>query len=193
MRPGTKAIVGQPAGRPPAPGELALVQAFLNTVCEEIDRELLETPADLRAWLVEAGLLAPDAPVVHADLAVALHVRGALRDWSASGDPGPGAAALADAAAAARLTLRGDRGRLELVPQAGGVAGALGALLAIVHAADADGRWSRLKSCRGHGCHWVFYDGSRNRSGAWCSMRICGNRTKARAFRAREAGGHSHR
>ena len=41
----------------------------------------------------------------------------------------------------------------------------------------------------GHGCHWVFYDGSRNRSGAWCSMRICGNRPRrAPSVHARREG-----
>ena len=31
----------------------------------------------------------------------------------------------------------------------------------------------------------VFYDQSRNRSRAWCSMEVCGNREKARSFRVR--------
>jgi predicted RNA-binding Zn ribbon-like protein len=32
---------------------------------------------------------------------------------------------------------------------------------------------------------WAFYDRSKNRSGHWCSMRVCGNRAKARQFRER--------
>jgi predicted RNA-binding Zn ribbon-like protein len=30
-----------------------------------------------------------------------------------------------------------------------------------------------------HGCGWLFYDTSRNRSRRWCSMDSCGNRAKA--------------
>ena len=51
--------------------------------------------------------------------------------------------------------------------------------------AMADGTWSRLKACSADSCQWVFYDTSKNRSGHWCSMRVCGNRAKARQFRAR--------
>ena len=36
-----------------------------------------------------------------------------------------------------------------------------------------------------HGCRWAFYDYSRNRSASWCSMQLCGNRTKTRAYRRR--------
>jgi predicted RNA-binding Zn ribbon-like protein len=61
------------------------------------------------------------------------------------------------------------------------VAGALGVLLAITAVAMADGTWSRLKVCPGEHCGWAFYDGSRNRSGRWCSMAVCGGRSKARA------------
>lgn len=31
-----------------------------------------------------------------------------------------------------------------------------------------------------HGCGWLFFDTSRNRSRRWCSMEDCGNRAKAR-------------
>ncbi len=58
---------------------------------------------------------------------------------------------------------------------------------AIVHDSIAQGTWSRLKACREHECEWAFYDHTKNRSGAWCSMQRCGNRAKARAFRERHA------
>jgi predicted RNA-binding Zn ribbon-like protein len=51
----------------------------------------------------------------------------------------------------------------------------------------ADGSWARLKACRSQLCKWLFYDRSRNRSAVWCSMAVCGNRTKTRAYRARRA------
>jgi predicted RNA-binding Zn ribbon-like protein len=54
--------------------------------------------------------------------------------------------------------------------------------------AQADGSWERLKACRDEECRWVFYDSSRNRSGTWCDMGLCGSRTKVRAYRQRQSG-----
>jgi predicted RNA-binding Zn ribbon-like protein len=45
-----------------------------------------------------------------------------------------------------------------------------------------DGTWARLKACPGRDCGWVFYDHSRNQSARWCSMKVCGDREKARAY-----------
>lgn len=47
------------------------------------------------------------------------------------------------------------------------------------------GDWPRLKICPADDCRWAFYDRSRNRSRTWCSMQVCGNREKARAWRER--------
>jgi predicted RNA-binding Zn ribbon-like protein len=79
-------------------------------------------------------------------------------------------------------------GRPGLAPMGGGVRGALSTLLARMAAAEAQGTWSRLKVCSSDTCQWAFYDRSKNRSGRWCSMRVCGNRTKTRAYRARRRG-----
>jgi predicted RNA-binding Zn ribbon-like protein len=68
-----------------------------------------------------------------------------------------------------------------------GVDGALGRLLGVVLETMADGTWPRLKVCLNDGCQWAFYDQSRARSGKWCSMGVCGNRAKQRAWRSRQA------
>ncbi len=68
---------------------------------------------------------------------------------------------------------------------AGGVSGALGQLYSVAVNAMAEGTWSRLKACLNPHCRRAFYDSSRNRAGAWCSMAACGNRNKARTYRAR--------
>ena len=60
---------------------------------------------------------------------------------------------------------------------------ALDEIVAIVLTAMLDGTWPRLKACRN--CHWCFYDYSPNRSATWCSMQLCGNRTKTRRYRRR--------
>jgi len=83
----------------------------------------------------------------------------------------------------------GDEGTGSLAPVRPGLDGALGRLLAIAHGAMHDGTWSRLKACPAEDCEWAFYDSSKNRSRTWCNMAVCGNREKARAFRARHRRG----
>ena len=60
-------------------------------------------------------------------------------------------------------------------------------LLAEVIRAEAEGKWERLKACRNQGCRWAFYDASKNRSGRWCNMDICGARHKMRTYRERKS------
>ena len=40
----------------------------------------------------------------------------------------------------------------------------------------------KVKICNESRCSWLFWDNSRNQSRRWCSMEVCGNRTKARRF-----------
>ncbi len=76
---------------------------------------------------------------------------------------------------------------VELVPRGRGLDAALGRILAVALTAMLDGSWPRLKACRN--CRWAFHDYSRNRSASWCSMAICGNRSKTRAYRRRKHAG----
>ena len=50
----------------------------------------------------------------------------------------------------------------------------------------------RLRNCCGDGCPMVYLDLSRAGKRAWCSMSRCGNRAKARAFRARATERTTH-
>lgn len=43
----------------------------------------------------------------------------------------------------------------------------------------------RLRECGDGECRWLFLDTSRNRSRRWCDMKVCGNRMKARRFKAK--------
>ena len=65
-------------------------------------------------------------------------------------------------------------------PEATGIDAALGRIVGAIHTAIAEGTWHRLKACERDVCRWAFYDHSKNRSGHWCSMAVCGNRMKAR-------------
>jgi predicted RNA-binding Zn ribbon-like protein len=174
-----------------APGQLELVRRFLNTWTYEGPVEKLPDPASLRDWLVEHDLMDASGTVDAGELDRARTLRDALRDQLRAHHGGavdPAAAAIVDAAAR-RARLRAHFGAddaMHLVPEAGGVDGGLGRLLAIVGDAMRDGTWSRLKVCPADDCRYAFYDTSRNRSGVWCTMGVCGNRAKVRSFRERE-------
>jgi predicted RNA-binding Zn ribbon-like protein len=182
-----------------APGELEHVRAFVNTRQIGHATERLADPVALAGWLTERGLASGALRATRADLAHALELREALRAMlvahtgAAAVVPPAVTQALDQASRRARLALRfAEDGRTMLVPDARGVNGALGRLLAIVHDAIAQGTWTRLKACREPDCEWAFYDHTKNHSGAWCSMEGCGNRAKARAYRERHAHAANH-
>lgn len=187
----------QPGHRPAAPGQLALLQAFLNShfdLVEDWGTDLLATPPGLHAWLESRGLVTDGERLSESDVIRAVTVREGLRTLIASEDPPAGnpVDGLDDAAAGAAIELRFTAGGPALRPAgAGALDRALGVLLAIAVSAMLDGGWSRLKSCPGHHCGWVFYDRSRNNSGRWCSMTVCGGREKSRTHYHRRRGtGH---
>jgi predicted RNA-binding Zn ribbon-like protein len=103
-----------------------------------------------------------------------------------------GGAVDADAVAALESASRDARVRVSFAPDGAprmepagaGADAVLARLVTIAARSDADGTWPRLKACGSGTCMWVFYDRSRNRSRTWCSMSACGNRAKARRFRA---------
>ena len=41
-----------------------------------------------------------------------------------------------------------------------------------------------LRECGNTECRWLFVDTSKNHTRRWCDMKICGNRMKARRFKA---------
>jgi predicted RNA-binding Zn ribbon-like protein len=179
----------QPGGREPAPGRLALVQAFVNSNYDlEHDHgaELLADPAALRAWLAARGLMGADEPVDDGDRGRALAVREGLRALLIANNGGAldrAAVAELDAAAAhASFGVRLATPAPEFEPHASGVDGALAVILALATGSMLDGSWQRFKACRQHDCRWAFYDHSRNAAGNWCSMRVCGGRAKQRAY-----------
>ncbi len=174
-----------------APGSLELVRKFVNTVDIEQDEEHLLHPQALVSWLAEHELISTPASAVAADLRHAIELREALRAslLAHNGEaavPAHAAKTLDETACRARLQLRFRGAEVALEPEAEGVDAGLGRLLAIVQAATAANTWERLKACREPTCEWAFYDHTKNRSGAWCNMRVCGNRAKARTYRERQ-------
>ena len=160
-----------------APEPLRLVQLFVNTVDREHGREWIGSLRSLRGWLRERGL--STRGIDAAALERAHELREALRELL-----------LANNGTA------WDRRALEVVGRAGvgvrltgpaaielGGESPLDEIVAVAYGAMLDGTWPRLKACRN--CRWAFYDYSKNRSAGWCSMLICGNRAKTRAYRRR--------
>jgi predicted RNA-binding Zn ribbon-like protein len=181
----------QPAGRAPAPPPLDLVQDFVNTEIAVWAVDDIATPEQLTGWLRSRGLLAHSADADPSAFVRARALRRVLRELGRRNAHGsapdePLRAEFASIAAETRLRFGLDEhGHVGIEPDAEGVDGALAEILARVFEAQASGTWRRLKSCPGPHCGWLFYDGSRNVSSRWCSMSICGNRTKTAAYRRR--------
>jgi predicted RNA-binding Zn ribbon-like protein len=189
--PTPSAAAPSPAGRLPAPPELRLVQEFVNTNDMLVGVDLLRSPEALAAWLVERGLLPAGATATEDELRHAVRVREAVRTFLSRdrGQPSELEIGLLDEVGRrARLQWSFDAdGSVELKARSPGVVGALGTILSPLLSAALTGSLSRLKTCRN--CRWVFYDYSKNRSGTWCAMSLCGSRAKAKRHyrRMREA------
>lgn len=154
-----------------APGPLREVQLLVNSV--DLHNEVEWLPE----WLRARGL-DPDR-----ERERATRLREALRVLvlANNGEPRDETAVELVNEAAARISLGIDEdGQLRLTSDGD----ALDEVVAVALQAMLEGSWPRLKACRN--CHWSFYDYSPNRSATWCSMQICGNRTKTRAYRRRQ-------
>ncbi|MCI2416071.1 CGNR zinc finger domain-containing protein [Saccharopolyspora sp. K220] len=187
----------RPEDRPAAPAPLDRVQEFINTrinLRETGDfRDELASPTALRDWLSARGLLPRRAQLGQHDLDRAIAVREGLRAMLARNNDASEATdaealrALDEAAAMFPLRVSVGAGAEPVLGPAGppGFEHALAGLLADVVTARSAGLLSRLKACRDPACRWVFYDSSKNRSGAWCSMAACGAASKKRHFTER--------
>src|SRR5215469_1236568 len=177
----------------------SLLLEFVNTRDIQPDTDELDTPDKLAAWLaahhlVPAGTRHAEA----ADLSVAITLREGLRA-ALLAHHGPDQQAHQQALPAeldgvlARLPVRVSlaAGDPALRPAGDGITGGLSGLAAAIMETVADGTWTRLKVCLEETCREAFLDTSKNRSRSWCSMRVCGNRTKTRTYRARRRVGDS--
>ncbi|MFI6789164.1 CGNR zinc finger domain-containing protein [Nonomuraea sp. NPDC050383] len=148
--------------------------------------EMLESPADLGIWAVEAGILDRPCEVTPDGLAAARQLREAVYRLAA-GTALPGDRELVNRVAAGppvRVAIGAD-GRIE---RGGDLAAVLSTvarqaveLLGGPHAA-------RIKECGADVCTRLYVDTSRGNGRRWCDMRECGNRAKAAHFRARHHG-----
>jgi predicted RNA-binding Zn ribbon-like protein len=179
----------------PAPGSLALVQDFVNTRNYFHGGDLLGDAEEATRRLTEHGLLKKGESVGESERRHLVSLREALRGLllvhNGAAEPGPDAQELNGLVTSAALGVRFRAdGRPALEPAAGDSPAerVVARLLAEVIWAEAEGKWERLKACRNEGCRWAFYDASKNRSGRWCNMDICGARHKMRTYRERKSG-----
>ena len=182
-----------PGARAPAPGSLRLVQALVNTLNAENGRDLLGTAAEAAGWLATARLMPAGSRLTGAQHGALLELREAIRQvLSAHTDRRD------DPEAVGRLTMALAPCRLTLaIDESGGVrlasadhdpfGRAIGGVAVAIAEAAAVGTWGRLKCCPGRLCGWAFYDRSASSRSRWCSMQLCGARSKMRAYRGRQA------
>ena len=166
-----------------------LVMDFVNTLDIESGSDEIDSSAGLRRW-IEQRLGMHVRSVDEDSLRTVVETRESLRDVLASHSGAPlSGAALAQlnrVGKSAEIRLHwDDAGSATFQPHDAGAYGALGRILAAVVAAQADDTWNRLKVCPAEDCRYAFYDHSKNRSGRWCSMSVCGNRAKTRTYRER--------
>ncbi len=170
-----------------------LVRDFVNTLDLDTGEDHLDSPPALAAWLQGHDLPAGRA-AARADLDAALALRESLRAALRDHHDRPGATPPPQldqlmAAYPLRVSLR--TGLPGLEPVQSGIRAGLACIVAAVAESHADRTWERLKVCAESTCQWAFLDTSKNHSRSWCSMQICGNRAKTRAYRARRTPGES--
>lgn len=166
---------------------------LLNTVRDRPRRarETLCGPADLAAWLHEARLLDDDTDPGEENLNTARTLRAAIDALTfPSGHPREAVrravvvvnAEAAHAPLGPRLAVDRD-GRPMVVPPRPSVQAALGKIA--LDAIELLGGDDLLRVCAASECGIRFVDRSPSGNRQWCSMRRCGNRTKARRHYAR--------
>jgi predicted RNA-binding Zn ribbon-like protein len=176
-------------GIQPAPGPLALVQDFLNTVAiASYGGDLLADAAlaaawaadAVRSWSAQRGDQAAAPALTESDLAKLRALRGALSGLIAGDPPGGSFSRSGTAAFAVSVT-----GEVRLEPTGRGWHWLASALWGEVLLSQRAGTWRRLKQCRNTDCGSTFYDRSKNSGGVWCDVKTCGNAINLRASRAR--------
>lgn len=180
-------------GSPLAPGGLALVHSLLNTRaagsrCED---QLLEL-STARAWLAETLIVWADRKAVEVPhLELTAHDLPPLRKLRDGIESMLLAGRRREASFTARLDLTMTADAQVTVHPRGRQASdwMRSAVLAECLAAQLTSVWPRLKLCANPECNAAFYDRSKNRSGVWHDVHVCGNRHNLRASRARRRGG----
>jgi predicted RNA-binding Zn ribbon-like protein len=173
-----------------ADGGLALVQDLMNTIpagrpratdlLQDVETAQGWADTALADWAEATGRPAPTVVLDERGLGELQALRADLRGAVA----GSGASGPELRNASVGLSLGAD-GHVDLHPRGQGWRVLVGQILIEVFEAQRADTWRRLKTCRNDRCAVAFYDRSRNNSGTWHNVRICGNAVNLRASRAR--------
>ena len=87
------------------------------------------------------------------------------------------------------ITWGGTGWRIEFVAREEGLEWLLAAIARSAAELLTQGGASRLRECANPACSLLFYDDSRTRKRRWCTMALCGNRSKVAAFAKRRSAG----
>ncbi len=187
--------------RLPSPRDLDRLLAFINSLDrEDYEREgineALATIESATAFLRNLGVLSVTDQLAGRDLARLKSLRECLRAVLAAnagqGDLTGAWRALQWELGRARYGLSlqstaASSSSMAIVPTGSGADRVAAIMIGLLYDAIQNGDFDRLKACSSKSCQWAFYDASKNRTGEWCSMAICGNRAKARRRRRRSA------
>jgi predicted RNA-binding Zn ribbon-like protein len=172
-----------------APGGLALAQGLLNTrqtASGAID--LLTDDATAQQWLTD-GLAewgertGSEVAAVSASAAELAALRSDVRRYI------EGERFQVDVPITIVST---DDGELRTQPTGVGIGWVASAVWGGILVAQQADRLKRLKLCRNEFCGSAFYDRSKNNSGVWHDVHVCGNIANLRASRARRRAAPSH-
>lgn len=171
-------------GSPPAPDNLFLLEAFLNTWSDELGIEDLDSAKSTEAWLKGAGLWSGSKHLTKEQHQKIVAFRNSLRTW------------ILDAGASAPLNHTTSKvtfhaqfmegGDIRFSPTGDVYQQFVGTLIQLISSSQHNGTWARFKCCELQTCGWAFYDSTRSRTRRWCSMKTCGSRHKAREYYKRK-------
>jgi predicted RNA-binding Zn ribbon-like protein len=174
----------------PTPGDLLLLQAFINTFEADTGIDLLAERESANTWLHDSELVSAENDLDASSLARLRAIREAFRslvEHSAGlGKISPTALdLLAEALEESAIGLSieaADQPRVQAEPVGTDPVGrAVVRLLLTIRDAQLEGTWDRLKVCSRTECRWAYYDRSHSQKGRWCDISTCGNRMKNQA------------
>lgn len=169
-----------------APGRLELARRLLNTSHLEADLDLLVSRAGTSRWVTSEGF-ASGGRITQRQTEALREFRNRLRNSIDNPTVAPTETTdwiFGPSHRSVQFVLVDDVPMLEGADD-DSVARYITTIGLVIGEALRDGIWDRFRTCANPACRWAFYDNSKNGSGRWCSMDICGARNKMNTYRAR--------
>ena len=159
------------------------VRHFTHHGVQHVQSDELKGSRELGAWMSQRGLLWSGARITPAMFDTALQLRASVRAYLEI-DPVRSlnkAMRLFPQVAEAR-----NDGVMVLRSVRDDALAGLSVVVAEMYDGSVGGTLDRLKMCAAEECRRVFFDRSKPATRRWCMSTLCGNRTKTRAYRARQ-------